>query len=40
MGAVVADHTSDDSYIYRLSLVLATATTSSYMVLIKYSIQE
>ena len=28
MSAVVADHTSDDSYIYQLSLVLATATTS------------
>ena len=28
MSAVVADHTSDDSYIYQLSLVLATATLS------------
>ena len=28
MSAVVADHTSDDSNIYQLSLVLATATIS------------
>ena len=28
MSAVVADHTSDDSYIYQLSLILATATMS------------
>ena len=30
MSAVVADHTSDDSYIYQLSLVLATATSWNY----------